>query len=589
MKRFMLGLIVVALISITTCVNFSHATVNDFIISNFTADYYLDKDASGRSTLKTVESITAEFPEYDQNHGIERALVSFYDGHSTSLKLESITDQDKNNLSYTTYEQNDNLVLRIGNADTYVHGKQTYLITYTQKDTTKFFSDTNDDEFYWDVNGTGWYQYFSNVTARLHLGDSVVNSTTDNYSCYYGVSGSDKECNINRADDLITATWSNLAPGENMTIAVGFNASTFIEYQMTAGEFIERYAFFFSAALGLIGLVAVVVLRVKHGRNDPGRGIVVAEYLPPSDADVALSSVIFGKSRTWVSAMMIDLAVRHKLKIIEKDKKKYTLELIALNGISETESSVIKALFGGSAKIGDKYEVQKNKSNTMVAYKLTNIYRAVKSDAQKSGYYLDKKSLRIRMVLVSVAAAMPALVAWMTFTSGLTLAGDFLPLLGIAIVSIGILIVSLMKPLSRKGRDLFDYLKGLDMYINVAEKDRLKVLQSPQGAEKTPVDIDNKEEVLHLYERVLPYAVLFGSEKEWTKTLGEYYEQQNVQPDWYSSNGVFNAVLFSSAFSNFSSNMTSNTYYSSSSSSSGGSSGGGFSGGGGGGGGGGGW
>ena len=565
------------------------ASVNDFIISDFTVDYYLDKDSDGHSALKTVENITADFPEYDQNHGIERALVQFYDGHSTSLNIESVTDQNKNSIAYTTYNQNDNLVLRIGDADMYVHGQHTYVITYNQKDVTRYFADTNDDEFYWDINGTGWYQSFTKVTARLHLSNNIVNNTTDNNTCYYGVSGSTNRCDIASSENIISATQTNLAAGENMTIAVGFDSGTFTGYKMSIGDFIERYAVSIATVFGLAGLAWVIILRIRYGKNDPGRGTVVPEYLPPSGADVALSSVILGKSRTWVSAMIIDLAVRHKLKIIEKDKKKYRLELVALGGITDTETSVIKALFGEGAKIGDKYEVDKKQANSKIAYKITTIYQKVKKDAKKTGYYLDKNSLKKRMILVSVVSSAPAFIAWMIYTNGLTIMADYLPFISITILIAGIIIAVSMQPLSRKGRDLFDYLKGLEMYINVAEKDRLRILQSPQGAEKTPVDINNKEEVLHLYERVLPYAVLFGSEKEWTKTLGEYYEQQNVQPDWYTSNGVFNAVLFSSAFSSFSGNMTSNTYYSSSSSSSGGSGGGGFSGGGGGGGGGGGW
>ena len=146
-----------------------------------------------------------------------------------------------------------------------------------------------------------------------------------------------------------------------------------------------------------------------------------------------------------------------------------------------------------------------------------------------------------------------------------------------------------MKPLSTKGRELYDYLKGLELYIKIGEEQRLKVLQSPEGAEKTPVDVNDKTKLVHLYERVLPYAVLFGQEKGWTKALGEYYEQQNTQPDWYVGHAGFNAVIFSSMMSDFSSGAARSSYSAPSSSSSGGSSGGGFSGGGGGGGGGGGW
>ena len=87
-----------------------------------------------------------------------------------------------------------------------------------------------------------------------------------------------------------------------------------------------------------------------------------------------------------------------------------------------------------------------------------------------------------------------------------------------------------------------------------------------------------------LYERVLPYAVLFGQEKEWTKQLGHYYESTGSQPNWYVGNTSFNAAAFSTGMSGLAQSVS---YASSSSSSSGGSGGGGSSGGGGGGGGGG--
>jgi uncharacterized membrane protein YgcG len=160
------------------------------------------------------------------------------------------------------------------------------------------------------------------------------------------------------------------------------------------------------------------------------------------------------------------------------------------------------------------------------------------------------------------------------------------PLLIAAII--GYAIAYSLWPLTAKGKELEGYLEGLKLYISVAEEERLKMLQSPEGAEKVgSVDTDNAKQLVKLYERVLPYAVLFGQSKEWVRQLGAYYDESSVQPEWYSGNGVFNAVVFSSAMTSFNSQMT--TYGSSESSSSGGSSGGGFAGGGGGGGGGGGW
>ena len=139
-----------------------------------------------------------------------------------------------------------------------------------------------------------------------------------------------------------------------------------------------------------------------------------------------------------------------------------------------------------------------------------------------------------------------------------------------------------LKPLTVKGRELFDYLKGLKMYIKLAEAERLKVLQSPEGAERKPVDTNDGANMIVLYERVLPYAVLFGQEKEWLKRLGMYYENNQVTPGWYNGINGFNTASFVSSVSSFSSYASSSSFSSSS-----GAGGGGFSGGGGGGGGGG--
>ncbi len=124
MKR-LCSLLLTAMLLLSACFAVSvHAAVNDFTISDFQADYYLTRDSDNRSHLKTVEKITAEFPNIDQNHGIERALPLDYDGHPTHLKIVSVTDGQGNSLPYETRDSNGNKVLRIGDADRYVHRTQ---------------------------------------------------------------------------------------------------------------------------------------------------------------------------------------------------------------------------------------------------------------------------------------------------------------------------------------------------------------------------------------------------------------------------------------------------------------------------------
>ncbi|MDM9073750.1 DUF2207 domain-containing protein, partial [Klebsiella pneumoniae] len=83
--------------------------------------------------------------------------------------------------------------------------------------------------------------------------------------------------------------------------------------------------------------------------------------------------------------------------------------------------------------------------------------------------------------------------------------------------------------------------------------------------------------VLHLYEALLPYAVVFGQEKQWSQQLAARYE--GGSPTWYVGVSAFDASAFSSGIGSLSASV--------SATSSGGAGGGGSAGGGGGGGGGG--
>ena len=582
MKKFIFGLVLFLSVLVYRT-DYVSALTSDFVISNFSADYYLDKDSDGRSTLKTVEAITADFPAIDQNHGIERVLPMKYDGHSTSLKVQSVKDASGADVGYSTDTQNDNLVLRIGSADVYVHGKTNYVITYTQRDVTRFFKDTGSDEFYWDVNGTGWSQPFDGVSARLYLGSGLSDSLTGNLSCYYGALNSTNKCVISKDGDVISTTPVKLGVGENVTIAVGFKQGTFAAYSMSLIETIGQYIVFIELMIAIVLVSTIVYIKIAKDKGAPGRGIIIAEYLPPPNDDVITSSIIKKCTTTWSAATIISLAVCHKIQISdngeEKARKKvYTLKLLSVDGLSPNERLVLEAFFGSSLLIGNEYQVQYKKVDKELADKISEAYDNAKLRIKSDGYYaINKKATNTMGVLVSTIIAQAALIGFIFRSNELNLV--LIIIIAFLAFFLGVVIMNARQPLSAKGRELSDYLDGLKMYIKIAEADRIKVLQSPEGADRQPVDTSDTAAVLRLYERVLPYAVLFGIEKEWTETLGKYYEQQNTTPDWYVGSGAFNSIMFASAMSSFSTSVAASSTYTSSSS--GGSSGGGFSGGGG--------
>ena len=152
-------------------------------------------------------------------------------------------------------------------------------------------------------------------------------------------------------------------------------------------------------------------------------------------------------------------------------------------------------------------------------------------------------------------------------------------------IFINILFYQLMRAPTLTGRKILDKIEGFKMYLSIAEKERLNLLNPP---DKTPA----------LFEKYLPYAFALDVEQEWSEQFSDvlskaYGPSAGNAPRWYSGPS-WHTLGVSGFTSNLGSSLTTavSSAASSSSSSPGSSSGGGgggSSGGGGGGGGGGGW
>lgn len=579
MKRLIFGFILTVLgIFISVPVN---AATNDFTISSYDIQMMLGRDKDGRSTLSVKEMIEAEFPNYDQNHGLERAFVKNYDGHNVSLRLKSVTDAQGNSLPYHWSDDN----LRIGDADKYVHGTQTYVIEYTMRDVTRYFEDTGRDEFYWDVIGGDWQVPITNASVNLTLEPDVLAARTGDAVCYRGTYKSTDSCLLSETASGYTLTAENLATGEGMTVAIGFNRSTFGVYQPSLFEKLFDWWVILQTILLPVGLGIGIWLAVKFSRLVNRRkefGTIVPEYLPP-EYSVTTAARVGGYVTSIMTAQLLDLAVKHYIKLHEVKEKtlfsaaEYEIEVVRdVKDLRVEERELLQDLFGTLPNVGDTLNLKALRSDTKY------FARTLNNDADLDKLIRGEYNLRFKDEQTRSFLKRTGLVLLAASVATLS------PLL--FVVGLAALISTLAAwTLTDEGLALRRHLEGLKMYIEVAEEERIKMLQSPEGAAKTKVSPKGNDnaQLIHLYERVLPYAVLFGQEKQWGEQLGRYYEKAGQQPDWYSGHSaVFNAAMFSSAINNFS---TTSSYVSSSSSSSGGSGGGGFSGGGGGGGGGGGW
>ena len=261
------------------------ADVNDFSFASFDADYYLDTDEAGRSVLTTVETFVAVFPE-NQNRGMRRAIPERYQGAPTDIDVVSVTDGDGNPRPFTTESDDDGFLLVTSAADDYVSGNQTYVFTYTQHNVTRFFADTNDDEFYWDTNGLGWDQPFGVVTARVHVADHLLPALTGENACYQGPENSKIQCEIVSEADGVSAQVAGLSPGENMTVVVGFAPQTFVPRDDSYLAHPLAFVQLLSVLVATAALVWAILLRRGKYADAAGRLAIIAEYAPPKGLDL---------------------------------------------------------------------------------------------------------------------------------------------------------------------------------------------------------------------------------------------------------------------------------------------------------------
>ena len=579
--------------------------VQNFTIDSFSAEYHLSRDDKKVSQLSVKETITATFPETDQNHGIQRALPQTYNNNDLSLKIGSVEDERGAAVSFSQSSSNNNKVLRIGDADTFVHGQKVYVIEYTLANVIRAFDDH--DEFYWDINGDQWQQPTTDVNATLSIDDELISTAiSDTKYCYAGSLG-EKEtaCTIALEKDgnrviVKSAANNSLQPAQTLSIIVGFAPGTFTEVQPSRPILIAKISP--AVLLPLFTLLWIFIHWRKTGRDPKGKGVIVPQYSVPKEMNPVIASLIVHEEVQLkaISATLISLCVKGYLRMHEIEKKKligsktqYELEIMKpLEGLSDEESKVAKMVFDAdevqSSLEGQRGAVGRriNLSTMDADSKLYLQVESLKTNADKAivsrGYFVsDPQHAKKRVVYFGVFLLGLSFIA-------LSLFNTLWPLtVGIGISGLLVLLFSRSAPKrTEKGVVMKEYLLGLKKYMELAEKDRIQFLQSPNGAEK--VDSTDQTQIVKLYEKLLPYAMLFGIEEDWAKQFAHLYESQNTTPTWYQGRNGFNAAGFAVATHSFGS-ATSGAFAAPTSSSSSGFSGGGYSGGGGGGGGGGGW
>lgn len=604
-------------------------------------DSWVSIDRNGKITVIETISVVAEgnqikrgiyrdFPtDYTNRAGMHvkvgfRVLNIQRDGHSEPYHIKKM---------------NNGVRIYIGDKDVFLKpGAYTYTLTYQTDRQVGFFVDY--DELYWNVTGNDWAFPIKKATATIALPSGAAILKHSAYTGRQGSTASNAELISQSGNEIRFETTSTLQTREGLTVAVAWPKGFVIEPDTAdkAKFFLKDNLPVATGGAGLIVLFFYYFLIWTMVGRDPAPGAIIPRFKAPKGFTPAAARFVMrmGFDHKTFTAAVVSMAVKGFIRI-KDDQGTFSLNKRGSGDqsrLSRGERKIASRLFSGSNSV----KLKKSNHNK-ISLAIAALKKSMKNDFEVLHFKRNSKhmllglAMSIFIVIAIIVTAHDKPLAgfmsiWLTFWSIGTFAllfqtysawkGVFqggsslmdkggalfstffaLPFVGgwfvgifalstatspggvLALVftlAINALFYHLLKAPTLQGRAIMDELEGLKLYLSVAEKDRLNLLNPP---EKTP----------ELFERFLPWALALDVEQEWSEQFSQILEQAGKEgeysPTWYSSHRPFTShSLASSLGSSLSSSISSSSKAPGSSS---GSSGGGFSGGGGGGGGGGGW
>ena len=472
-------------------------------------------------------------------------------------------------------EGDQSIILYIGQQDVLLDPDvYIYRIKYRATDQIAFYDDY--DEIYWNAIGHKNQLPADQASVSLYMPPGAEMIQQSAYTGRYGATGENYTVN-EELGGIIYKTTKALRSGEGLTVAVGFQKG-----YVKPPSFLDKFGTLLIVILGFLTLIPYYVITWWRYGQDPPTPAAVPDWHTPEDKSAAsINYIQKGRydSKSF-TASIIDLAIKGYLKIEEQVdssflSKKKSFDLVSMKDIGSasdlpSEEKVLhETLFRSKDRVSVAGQYDKTIEQTYAMHK-ANL------QAQHDHFINEGNNTRLLWLPILMTIAIGGLSAFIMVRS------VYAPWINIkALIFFGVvgllgflLYIYLIRQPTVKKLALRSKIKGHKMYLEMAEKERLNILNPP---DLTPT----------YFESMLPYAFALGVEHKWSNLFKKILEHAQYRPDWHNS---ANHVHFSNHFGrDFSSNLSRAATPPPPKGGGGGSGGGGFSGGGGGGGGVGGW
>lgn len=536
-----------------------------FVASSAQAEYFTIKQYHTVVTFTNEgyadfeEVIEVEFSE--PRHGIFRAIP--YRSEVDGKRVDRIIKNIKvDGFKFSTYKENNNLIVRIGDKDKYVDGKQVYRIRYRVLNPLDFFEENS--QFFWDLLGVSWPVPTENFNFELIFPDKVQLIADDvRFASGFANDSARKDAELQVFPNKVQGkTNKTFYPGEGLTVAVRFTPDTF-QPPGALASFWQNH----SLLLPPVFFLLAGIFAKLYARNR--RQAIMTEFFPPSGISPAVAGGFVDHSvdNNDVLALIPHLANQGYLRLESKEEKGFFSKKnnITFYKLKEAGSELVdfeKQFFHALFSTGSLVELDdlKDKFYTQLAA----VKASVRDWITKQGWYAtDQKAFGCFTAIIAFIS-----IAWGAFAIFGRQNFD-----GIAMVAVGFILLYIANKFNKRtlaGNETYRKLEGFRQFVSKAERPVIERLM--------------KEDPLY-YDKTMPFALAFGYLKQWNKQFEGLLTQP---PSWYSSPGMMYGPGMTNSWNTFSESFPSevsnigNVFGSSpSSSGSGSGGGGGFSGGGG--------
>ncbi|KAB1645024.1 DUF2207 domain-containing protein [Gulosibacter chungangensis] len=554
-------------------------SVDDFEFLSWDSEWQVGIETTpggkDRSYAEVTETIVPVFPEQDQNRGIIRTVpLAIGDGRMEASDVD-VRDEDGNEVEFDSDVSGGELVVEIGD-DEYVHGEQTYVLTYTLHDVIADLGNPEVQEFYANLLPTTRAQPIGTFSARVTLAPELAEKTVGEASCYLGDVGATEPCEVTIDGLTYDLNPGAMPPDETVTINIGFEPGTVPQLSL-----LDRIGWFplvvaFVPPVGLVVSLVFLVLQWRKSRHTRG-GVVVSQYEPRADLPPQLAAqVIPSLSLQAFPASILHAAVKGALRIEESvdapeqpvagtTAKLRAPQLRRLSGgasLHPVERQFVDEVlfadagYGSSADAGQGSVTDADSigepvplaGNAAIGEAYTEFGKDVQNAAADAGFLAKSpvatawKNRTIWVTIVSLVVAIAAFIILVIVNGG----GLMALTAGLFFAFVAVLVISALLPTklrTAEGAAAYDHLRGLRDYIKLSEADRIRALQSTDTAER--IDGPTGEaRIIEVYEQLLPYAVLFGLDRKWAKELQAHYEAADSTPFWLYG---YQPVMFGAA------------------------------------------